>query len=150
MFLNRNDGNGEVRLDSVAEGVSVAAVRDSPVFVIRSADSVLVLYAKPQHLPDDELWWCDKEQVFVGPEHGEIFDRLGGKLAGPARRGLDAFASRLDGDDVFVDVTQVTEGEVGLTGTAPPSLATSGADRAWSTGPGSFCDAHLSSESAQG
>src|SRR5437879_6290597 len=79
-----------VSLREVPEGVSAHKLDGKPVFVVRRGASVVAFLADVRHLPGERgLWWCPKEQQFVSPTHGELFDRDGHVLGGPARGDLN-------------------------------------------------------------
>lgn len=81
------------------------------MFVARRGDHVTVFLADPQHLGDEELWWCSQEQVYVSPAHGELFDADGRLWDGPATRGLDRYKVEVVDDLVMVLNRQVIKGE---------------------------------------
>ena len=68
-FLMQDD-DGIVTLDlgDIPAGVSARVIDGEPVFLVRADDDVRVLLADTRHLPDDTLWWCPDEAVFVGVE----------------------------------------------------------------------------------
>src|SRR5699024_7538485 len=82
-------------VDEIGQGTTSGVIEDRQVFFVRSGDEIDVFIAAAQHLPDEGLWWCPNEQVFASPFHGELFDRAGRALRGPAERDLDRFATDL-------------------------------------------------------
>jgi hypothetical protein len=84
----------ERTLRSLPEGISPRSVRGVPVFVLRQGREVQVFLDRVPHLPNERLWWCLTERVFVSPFHGELFDGRGQRLAGPAAGTLTGFGSR--------------------------------------------------------
>lgn len=55
--------------------------------------------------------WCQSSQWFECPCHGSRYNRLGEWTGGPAPRGLDRYASFIDGDGQFVvDLSQALSG----------------------------------------
>jgi Rieske Fe-S protein len=126
--------------DSVPQGVSASVVDGEPVFIVRDGDDVQVFAADPRHLPDEPLWWCPNEQVFVGPFHGEQFARDGRYIAGPAMGGLNEFLSEIDGDRLTIDTGTVVESDRSDRGEVPPELRNADFGTPWNSGPGSFCD----------
>ena len=137
VFLTRDD-NATLSLNDLPEGVSARVLGGNPAFVVRDGSEVLVFAADTRHLPDDTLWWCPNEEVFVGAEHGELFDRDGLVLGGPVRGGLNEYPSEIDGRTLLIDTERVIEGNRER-GDRPQALSNSDFSKPWNSGPGSFC-----------
>jgi hypothetical protein len=105
---------------------------------VRDGDEVRVFLADTRHLPDDTLWWCPKEQVFVGVEHGEQFTREGLRIGGPSRGGLNEYPTDVDGRNLIIDTGQVIEGSAAH-GDAPPEMRGANFVEPYDSGPDSFC-----------
>lgn len=132
-------GEVEVPLDEIPEGVSGRILSDLPVFLVRDGEEVRVFAADPRHLPEDTLWWCPVERIFIGVEHGEQFDADGLRIGGPSRGGLNEYHSEVVGDSLVVDFGVVIEGET-RRGQRPDGLDDVNWSEPWNSGPGSFCD----------
>ena len=140
VFFTRGDDDAvTLDLDEVPEGVSPRVVGGEPVFVVRAGDELRVLLADTRHLPEDTLWWCPTERVFVGVEHGEQFDAEGRKIGGPSQGGLNELAFEVDGSQLVIDTGKVIEGANAALGEAPLSLADADFSEPFDSGPGSFC-----------
>lgn len=123
-----------IPLDRLPEGVSARIVDGVSLFIVRHGHEVKAFVARTNHLGGEMLWWCPAEQVFASPAHSEVYTPDGVAVAGPAPRGLDRVAVRVDGDLVRIDPTDVTLG--------PPRLPRSGGGFSWGDGPdwaGGFC-----------
>jgi nitrite reductase/ring-hydroxylating ferredoxin subunit len=94
-------------LDSL-QPASVTYMEDESTFVVVEGDRVVALSAVDPHLEHKDLF-CEQAQLFEGA-HGEKFDKWGTYFAGPAPRGLDRVAHRVEGGNVEIDPTAVTEG----------------------------------------
>ena len=69
----------------------------------------VALYQKCPHL-GCRVPWCGSSQWFECPCHGSQYNRVGEKRAGPAPRGMDRFAVKLEGDTITVDTKTVLQG----------------------------------------
>lgn len=69
----------------------------------------MALYQKCVHL-GCRVPWCATSQWFECPCHGSRYNQWGEYQFGPASRGLDRFALRLDGSQVVVDTSTVVTG----------------------------------------
>src|SRR5687767_4637541 len=84
-----------IRLTSVPEGVSAHKIDHAPVFLSRQGGEITAFSTTVQHLPGEQhLWWCPSEERFASPTHGEVFDRQGLVVGGPAQNGLSRFEVR--------------------------------------------------------
>lgn len=102
---------GPLALDSLPEGVTAHTVEGVPLFLVRHGRDVKGLLDDAQHLPNEQLWWCPAEEVFVSPFHGELFDAEGRLLVGPGVRDLDRVAVRVTATGfVVVDPFTVQQG----------------------------------------
>jgi hypothetical protein len=90
------------------ERAEVAYIRNAGIFLVQTEDGPLALTAASPH-PDHGLHYCRASETFVGT-HGEVFDRRGFYLGGPAPRGMDRVAVRTEGGVVQVDADEVTPG----------------------------------------
>jgi hypothetical protein len=98
------------------EGAGVAYIRNAGVFVVATNRGPVALSAKSPHL-DHGLQFCRSSETFIGT-HGEVFDRRGFYVAGPAPRGMDRVAVRATDGMVQIDADEVTPGPP--RGTGPP------------------------------
>jgi cytochrome b6-f complex iron-sulfur subunit len=73
--------------------------------------NVRTLYQRCPHLGCKPNF-CDRNYWFECPCHGSRYDRLGTKVMelGPAPRGMDRFASSVDGGVLTVDTSRITLG----------------------------------------
>lgn len=119
-----NGRDHTLRLDELPEGVTAHELGGDDVFVIRDGNDVRVFLSDARHLPDETLWWCPNEEVFIEVEHGSMFDRQGRKIGGPAAGGLNQYEVRTDGGELIVHRWEVIVG-----GVDPPWRGPSGARR---------------------
>ena len=70
---------------------------------------VVALYQKCVHL-GCRVPWCKSSQWFECPCHGSQYNRVGERKGGPAPRGLDRFATAVDGGVVVVDTGALSLG----------------------------------------
>lgn len=87
----------------------VIYLEDEHAFVVYNGGHPLALSDDPQHLSGEHVEWCETSQMFEGV-HGETFDRRGYYYGGPARRGLDRYPVRIDGEAVYVDLDSIISG----------------------------------------
>lgn len=106
-LLTETEGIRVTDLDSLNER-GVIYVPDLKVFVVANDPRPLALSATDPHLGHRDLY-CPTSEMFEGA-HGEKFNRLGFYFSGPAPRGLDRVAVHLDGDAVYVDPNERTQG----------------------------------------
>lgn len=69
----------------------------------------LCLYQKCTHL-GCRVPECLTSGLFECPCHGSRYTRFGEYLAGPAPRGLDRFPSRIEDNELVIDVSTIVEG----------------------------------------
>jgi cytochrome b6-f complex iron-sulfur subunit len=69
----------------------------------------MALYQRCVHL-GCRVPWCTSSQWFECPCHGSRYNQWGEYQFGPAPRGLDRFALRVDRDQVVVDTSKVITG----------------------------------------
>jgi Rieske Fe-S protein len=79
----------------------VLHLEEHQVFVVHHDGEFLALSDDAQHI-GDRVHFCESSKLFQSPAHGEKFDILGRYLGGPARRGLDRYGTREDGDRLYV------------------------------------------------
>ena len=74
------------------------------IFVVAHDRGVLALSAISPHRPDlgERVLFCRSSDMFEAP-HGEKFDLLGVYFAGPAPRGMDRVAVKVEDGQVFVN-----------------------------------------------
>ncbi len=106
-LLDEPDGMRVSDIDSLNEQ-GVIYVPELKVFVVANHPRPLALSAIDPHLGHRDLY-CPTSEMFEGA-HGEKFDRLGFYFSGPAPRGLDRVAVHLDGNAVYVDPNERTQG----------------------------------------
>ncbi|HEX6206930.1 MAG TPA: Rieske 2Fe-2S domain-containing protein [Actinomycetota bacterium] len=70
---------------------------------------LMALYQKCVHL-GCRVPFCEQSQWFECPCHGSKYNRAGEYRDGPAPRGLDRFAVRIDNGNVTVDTSSIIEG----------------------------------------
>lgn len=70
----------------VAQGVTWVA--EAHAFVVGSSDGLIALSSDAQHLEGERLLYCIAREVFIGP-HGELFDKTGAYVTGPASSDMD-------------------------------------------------------------
>lgn len=98
------------------EEADVAYIRNAGVFLVRTDGGPVALSAASPH-PDHRLLFCRSSGTFQG-QHGEVFDRAGFYLDGPAPRGMDRVAVRVEGGVIQIDADDVRRGPP--TGAGPP------------------------------
>jgi hypothetical protein len=135
----RNDDD-TLRLSRLPQGVTAHVVDGNDVFVSRHGNEVRVLLPAPGRLPDDLLWWCPNEQVFIEVRRATFFDRNGRWIVGPAAGALDQHPVELDGDRLVIDTDTVIRGTHTPRGEMPDGVPTSGAGLfPPNSGPDSIC-----------
>lgn len=138
-LMLRND-DGTLRLSRLPQGVTAHVVNGKDVFVSRHGDEVRVLLPDPVRLPDDLLWWCPNEQIFIEVNHGATFDRDGLWIRGPAGGAMNQHPVELDGDRLVIDTDTVVRGTRDRTGEMPPGVPDTGAGLfPPNSGPDSIC-----------
>lgn len=93
----------DIRRDGVAYH---AATR---TFIVADGERFLALSAVNPHL-GHLIHFCKTSRWFEDPAHGEKFDRLGYYTLGPAPRGMDRVAVKVDAGNVVIDPTRITHG----------------------------------------
>jgi menaquinol-cytochrome c reductase iron-sulfur subunit len=73
------------------------------VFLIKSTDKVTAIDSTCTHL-GCRVSWDAEAQVIKCPCHGGVYDRSGKVISGPPPMPLANFATRVDGDQVLVQV----------------------------------------------
>ena len=96
-YIVRWDGEATSDVDYVADGVS--------------ADGIMPLYQRCVHL-GCRVPFCGSSQWFECPCHGSKYNGVGEYQQGPAPRGLDRFQVTVEGDNVFVDTSEIVIGPV--------------------------------------
>ncbi|MFA5883081.1 MAG: hypothetical protein WDA60_04450 [Acidimicrobiia bacterium] len=97
-----------IPLSEVPEGVSARVINGTPVFLLRRGEQVKTFLTDMHHIPGETvLVWCPKDEVFVSPTHGELFDRSGAVIGGPAQRGLDQLHTSVSKGEVRVDYARL-------------------------------------------
>lgn len=138
----RGDGTVDewTSIGDVADGVTPVVVNEQVVWIRRAGDQVSAFANDAQHLAGEGLIWCPSEQMFAGPNHGELFDAEGQPVAGPASAHLDRYGAAVTGDTVTVSLSGRIPGAPNyFQGSIPEDLRdTVGAT--WDSGPGSFCN----------
>ena len=118
-FILRNVLGGwqTVMSAEALEEADVAYVRNAGVFVVDTDAGPVALAEASPHL-GHPLLFCASADAFQG-EHGEVFDRRGFYVAGPASRGMDRVAVRVEDALVQVDLDEVRAGPP--RGAGPPA-----------------------------
>jgi hypothetical protein len=80
------------------------------VFVVADRNSPVALLSLSPHAGERVLY-CRRSRTFQD-RHGDVFDRFGRQVSGPASRGLDRVAVRIKGDDVNVKPARVDPGPI--------------------------------------
>ena len=87
-----------------------AAKAHYPAAVHPSLDAgVVVLYQRCTHL-GCRVPFCSSSQYFECPCHTARFDRVGEQRAGPAPRGMDLMAAKVDGGHLVIDTATIVHG----------------------------------------
>ena len=87
----------------------VIYIEDAKAFVVHTDDRPLGLSAVSTHL-GAPVAYCRSSATFVDLRHSSKWTRLGHYLDGPAPRGMDRVATRIDGDVVEINPDAVTPG----------------------------------------
>ena len=95
----------------------VAYIQDTGVFVVSTDAGPVALSEVSPHL-GTRLLFCRSNDSFQGP-HGELFDRRGFYVAGPAPRGMDRVGVRVQDDLVEIAPEDLRTGPP--RGAGPPS-----------------------------
>lgn len=78
------------------------------IYVVATEDGFLALWDDARHVGDRVLY-CSLNETFSSPAHGEIFDREGRYISGPASGDLGVYPLRIRDDNVVVDVSNDPE-----------------------------------------
>ena len=81
----------------------VVYLEEPRVFVVATDSGFVALSDDSRHVGDRVLF-CHSNDMFSSPAHGELFDRLGRYLGGPADGDLGRYETRVSGDRVLVDL----------------------------------------------
>ena len=79
------------------------------IFLVYNDGEVLALSDDAQHV-GDRVEFCESSQMFESPAHGEKFDIRGYYYGGPARRGLDRYGVRVEGDGIYLELDESLQG----------------------------------------
>ncbi len=74
-----------------------------------AAQGIMALYQRCTHL-GCRVPFCGSSQWFECPCHGSKYNTAGEYKLGPAPRGLDRFRVRIEGEEVFVDTSEIILG----------------------------------------
>jgi hypothetical protein len=83
--------------------------RAHDVFVVALGGTPIALFGRAAHL-DEQVYFCESSGWFEEPLYGSKFDAEGTYAVGPARRGLDHVAIRIEKGQVAIDPGRVTSG----------------------------------------
>ncbi len=126
-----------LRLSFLEQGVTTLTIEGQHVMLLREGDALRGFLARVPHL-NERLAWCPNERVFLSFAHGELFDRRGRYVSGPATRDLDRVDVRLRGDEIIIDPLRVIRSDGRSAGSVSgPVLA---AYRYWYNGHAPFGD----------
>lgn len=100
-------------LKNVPQGVTLHHVNGEDVWIDRSGSQLTAFLDSAQHM-NHGVVFCAAQNVFMSPMHGELFDRHGVALDGPASRGLDRFpvtVEKVKGESwVMIDTSNASFG----------------------------------------
>jgi len=102
---------GEVRTvseDQIPED-GVLAVPAARAYLTKVDGEVIAMSETCTHL-GCRTPFCDSSGQFECPCHGSVFNRIGEYRTGPAPRGLDRYAVRIEDGIVMVDTGSLSEG----------------------------------------
>lgn len=83
----------------------VTYIPEPGIYVVATEDGFLALWDDARHVGDRVLY-CSLNETFSSPAHGEIFDRKGRYISGPASGDLGIYPVTIRGDKVVVDVSK--------------------------------------------
>jgi len=108
---NRAAGAGPVRTVSPDEVPTsgVLEIREMSGYLTSVDGEVTALWWRCPHL-GCKVPWCESSGQFECPCHGSVFNRIGEYRRGPAPRGMDRYATTIDGDSIIVDTGAITDG----------------------------------------
>ena len=115
-------GDEEWRTATTVTGLGergVVYLSEEQVFVIHTEDGPLALSARSPRFGNRAVF-CSFSETFT-EVHGSKWDRLGRYLDGPAPRGLDRVATRINGRLVEVNPTRIERGPGREVHGTPPS-----------------------------
>ena len=113
MLLVSRGGDETWRIVSTSAGLrerGVIYVKDARAFVVHTEDGPVGLSAVSTHLGWEPVAYCRSSSTFVEFAHGSTWTRLGHYLDGPAPRGMDRVAIRLNRDVVEINPDVMTPG----------------------------------------
>ncbi|MCL1599003.1 MAG: Rieske (2Fe-2S) protein [Actinomycetia bacterium] len=88
---------------------SVETVSEAQAYLTKNGGDVVALWWRCPHL-GCRVPWCESAGEFECPCHGSKFNRLGEYRSGPSPRGLDRFATEMEGTSVVIDTGSITQG----------------------------------------
>jgi len=89
------------------ETSQVVYLEEHGLFVVATEEGFVALSEDSRHV-GDEVLYCRSSNMFSSPAHGELFDRLGRYLGGPAEGDLGRYETRVSGDRVLVDLATLS------------------------------------------
>ena len=126
-------------LKTIPSGVSARRFEGVDLFLLRDGRQVIAFVNSAQHMTGEKLWWCQKEQVFAAPTHGETFDLQGHHIGGPASRDRDRLVVKVTDDEkVSIDSSGIQAGAAHPPYPRPPGVPDLAAE--WPPG---FCGSHV-------
>lgn len=88
---------------------SATYVNEGRLFVVNASGNLFALSQKCPHL-GCRIPFCESSGRFECPCHGSKYDLGGEWIEGPAPRGMDRFALTVQGTDLVVDTSKVSDG----------------------------------------
>lgn len=84
-------------------------VSSAQTYLTKIDDEVVALWQRCPHL-GCRVAWCESSREFECACHGSRFNRAGEVRSGPSPRGMDRFATSVNGDFIEVDTGMITQG----------------------------------------
>ena len=84
-------------------------VDNQRMYLANMGNNILIYYWLTPGSAHCRYKWSDLEVAFIDPCTGARFSLDGSFLKGPAHRGLDRYALRLDGGQIIVDLSDTIE-----------------------------------------
>ncbi|MGH2756747.1 MAG: hypothetical protein ACRDI3_03055 [Actinomycetota bacterium] len=109
---NRPDSDRGTRF-ATTEDLRERGVIEFPeyeLFLVWNDGDPLVLSSDAQHIPNENVVWCESSEMFESPAHGEKFDSRGFYYGGPAQSGLARYPYAIIDGLIYSTLEHATEG----------------------------------------
>ena len=88
------------------EASQVVYLEQHGLYLVATEEGFLALSDDSRHVGDRVLF-CKTNGTFSSPDHGEVFDRLGQYMGGPAQGDLGEYAVTVRNGQIFVNLAEL-------------------------------------------